>query len=608
MTSDERELKDLVDRHLPSPSHMEFVATRDRVLDQLRETPPHLQKARVADAPPVVSWLRTAVPLAAALRTAVPLAAAAALIVIVATVSFRGDWLAIVEAADGSRYRLEPNTELSAKDARGLQLTLKDGSTIEMRAHSELSLVKATDGIRIRLFAGDIIVNAVAQRDRHLAVQTRDMSIAVAGTTSLVKTVVDGSRVAAIAGNVRVNEGGFETVLHPGEQFTTSPTLATRPLRDDLFWSRNAVAHLTILDSFTKGIAQTRGSLTPVARQAAVAGAQTPSGVAAVQTPGVQADALEFEEASVRLCDPDNMPPSVIGARGGGANSVMVTPGRFYALCVTPATLIRSSHGYRGSGIEALLPDGPPRRGGRAPLRGQFGVVGSLGAEDGMRVRGGPDWVRNERYTIEAVTSGTPDAATMSGPMLRALFARRFKLKTHVETEQTTAYDLVVARGGLKIKPAAAGSCEMPVGKPGAPLLNGMPQGPTRSFADVRRGQKPSCGLWGGVNGPNWVSVAGEATLGQLTQLLRGRLITGVGVTDKTGITDKFNWDLEYVVDGNAPNAPTGVLAGLSDAAGVPRAPTIFNALEEQLGLRLEPVQVPREYLVIDAIERPGPN
>jgi uncharacterized protein (TIGR03435 family) len=46
----------------------------------------------------------------------------------------------------------------------------------------------------------------------------------------------------------------------------------------------------------------------------------------------------------------------------------------------------------------------------------------------------------------------------------------------------------------------------------------------------------------------------------------------------------------------------------LADAAGVLRAPTIFDALEQQLGLRLEPVQVPREYLVIDSIERPDPN
>ena len=581
---------------------MEFVATRDRVLGQLRETPPHLQKARVAEAPPVVSWL----------RTALPLAAAAALIVIVANISFRGEWLATVEAADGSRYRLEPDTELSAHDARGLQLTLKDGSTIEMRAHSELSLVKATDGIRIRLFTGDIIVNAVGQGDRHLAVQTRDMSIAVAGTTSLVKTVVDGSRVAAIAGNVRVNEGGFETVLHPGEQFSTSPALAARPLREDIVWSRNATAHLTILDSFTNGIVQTRGTLTPLARQADVAGAQTP---------GNQPAALEFEEASIRECNPDNLPPSQTGARGGGANSVMMTPGRYYALCVTPAVLIRASHGYRGAEIEALLPAGPARRGGRAPIRGQFGVVGSIGQESGRRVRGGPDWVRNEHYTIEAVADAATDTATMSGPMLRALFERRFKLKTHVETEQTLAYNLVVAPGGLKIKPAPAGSCEIPpaAGSPqvvarrrdgtlvtGA-LVNGMPLPTPHLLAELRRAAKPSCAELQGPNGPNWVMLAGEANFGALTQFLRARLGNGIGVTDKTGITDKFNWDLEYLPDAIAgPGSTSGIIPDAD--AKVPRAPTIFDALEQQLGLRLEPVQVPHEYLVIDAIERPGPN
>jgi uncharacterized protein (TIGR03435 family) len=111
--------------------------------------------------------------------------------------------------------------------------------------------------------------------------------------------------------------------------------------------------------------------------------------------------------------------------------------------------------------------------------------------------------------------------------------------------------------------------------------------------------------VWGGVNGPNWVSVAGEATLAQLTQMLRGLLTAGVGVTDKTGITDKFNWDLEYVLDGNVPRSRATRVA---DAAGIARAPTIFDALEEQIGVRLEPIQVPRGYLVIDAIERPGPN
>jgi uncharacterized protein (TIGR03435 family) len=611
MTSDERELKNLVDRHLPSPSHMEFVATRDRVLDQLRAAPPHLQKARVADPPHAASWL----------RTVVPLAAAAALIATVATVSFqRGDWIATVEAADGSTYTLKPDTVLSAKDPRGLRLTLKDGSTIEMRSASKLSLAPVANGVGIRLLAGDIIVNAADQTGSDLSVHTSDMTIAVAGTTSLVKTVEDGSRVAAIAGTVRVNENGFETVLHPGEQFTTSPTLATRPLRDDVFWSRNAVSHLAILDAFTKGIAQTRGSLTPLARQVDAPGAQTPTPAAV----NAQSAGPEFEEASIRECDPDNLPPSLIGARGGGANSVMATPGRWYGLCLTPATLIRTAYGYRPVNVEALLPDALPRRGGRAPIRGQFGVVGSLGMEDGLRVRGGPDWVRRQQFTIEAVANGTPDPATMAGPMLRALLERRFKLKTHVETEQTLAYNLVVAPGGLKIKPVPAGSCEVPPAA-GAPqvvarrrdgtlvtgaLVNGMPLPTPHPLAELRRAARPSCAELQGPNGPNWVMLAGEATFGDLTRALRellGRAVRGIGVTDKTGITDKFNWDLEYLPDAIAgPGSTIGIIPDAD--AKVARAPTIFEALEQQLGLRLEATKVPREYLVIDSIERPGPN
>src|SRR5678816_2838869 len=59
-----------------------------------------------------------------------------------------------------------------------------------------------------------------------------------------------------------------------------------------------------------------------------------------------QAAAAHFEEASVRLCDPDHLPDSVEGARGGGPNSFRMTPGRTYALCMTLATLVRTAYGY----------------------------------------------------------------------------------------------------------------------------------------------------------------------------------------------------------------------------------------------------------------------
>ena len=96
MTSDERELKRLLARRLPS--HLESVATRDRVLNELRVVPPHLQRARLTDSPLPVSWLRTALPVAAAAA--------------VVAADGNGRWC----AADRMRKRGEP-----AHRARGVE-------------------------------------------------------------------------------------------------------------------------------------------------------------------------------------------------------------------------------------------------------------------------------------------------------------------------------------------------------------------------------------------------------------------------------------------------------------------------------------------------------
>ena len=605
MKSTEDSLKKLIDRHLPSPSGLELTASRDRLLNALRSTPAHLLRPRVAEVARPVSWW----------HPAASMAAAAALIVIVASATFqRGDWIATVEAADGSRYTIGANEVLRLDDGDAM-LTLKDGSRVEMRSKAEVSLVRAADGIGIRLLAGDIIVDAVAQRGRSLSVRTRDMSIAVAGTTSLVKTVEGGTRVAAIAGNVRVHERGLETVLQPGEQFSTSPTLDVRPLREEITWSRNATSHLAQLDSFMKAMTRTSGALAPVAtlRQ----------GAAEVG----QAAKPEFEEASIRECDPDNLPPAVPGSRaGGGANSFYMTPGRTNALCMTLATLIRNAHGY--ASVEAELqgivtdPKAPGRW--RRPLGDN--TVATFDVEDGRRVRGGPEWVRTTRYTIEAVANGRADAATMAGPMLLALLEQRFKLKAHTETEHVPALALVVAAGGLKIKPAAPDSCtpanqlggraarytigEVTPGRGRRGFENGVPQMLLPNFperptlSEVRRGQKPVCGQVLERNGPNRVLVAGGSTFGALAQVLgrQSELVGPVLVYDKTGITDTFNWILEF-----APKDAPG-LSSPSEPTNVPPGPRIFDALQQQLGLRLEPTQAPRDVIVIDQVERPAPN
>ena len=316
-----------------------------------------------------------------------------------------------------------------------------------------------------------------------------------------------------------------------------------------------------------------------------------------------------FEEASVRPCDPDALPPVPAGARGGGANSFQMTPGRTHAQCMTLATLVRTAYGYGPAQLDFLNP------GGRG--RGMnFNNVYGLGVEDGLRVRGGPDWVRSERFSIDAVAEDAADAASMSGPMLRMLLEQRFKLKAHVETEQIPAVNLVIAPGGLKITPLADGSCErqppVPPGQPIRTTADGVFVGDPPVFLfkaataeEVRHGAKPACGVRMQRNGPNAVMVAGEATLEAIGRALVG----GLGkpqVFDRTGNMAKFNLVLEYLGDPTSPLF-SGPITANAPATPVQPAPEA-NVVLEQLGLRLEPAKAPRDYIMIDSVERPAAN
>jgi uncharacterized protein (TIGR03435 family) len=352
-----------------------------------------------------------------------------------------------------------------------------------------------------------------------------------------------------------------------------------------LTFARTTVLTLAALFAFVTPIVV--GSMT-----AALPLRQTPATPASTSSTAAQ----QFEAASIRPCDMNSLPPVPEGMRGGGANSFQMIPGRLHAVCMTLATLIRTAYGYGPADLEFL-------QGARG--RGfNFNNVYGLGVEDGVRVRGGPDWVRKERYTIEAVVgSGPSDPATIQGPMLRALLEQRFQLKTHTETEDVPAFALTVGRRGVKLKPAQEGSCEKPpTVTPGTPVFL-----QPRSFADVRRGQKPTCGLYGQRNGPNQVLVGGEATFEALARVLGGSL-GAVQVFNKTNVTDKFNFVLEFARDENAPGDPHITLPPDSEQSDVPRAATIFTVLDEQLGLRLDRDKAQRPFLVIDHVERPSPN
>jgi uncharacterized protein (TIGR03435 family) len=316
----------------------------------------------------------------------------------------------------------------------------------------------------------------------------------------------------------------------------------------------------------------------------------------------------EFEEASIRTCDPDNLPPAPEGARGGGANSFQMTPGRMHAQCMTLATLIRTAYGYGPADLEFL------QAGGRG--RGMnFNNVYGLGVEDGRRVRGGPDWVRSERYSIDAVAEDAAAAESMSRSMLQALLVKRFQLKAHIESEPIPAVNLVIASGGLKITPVADGSCErqppIPQGQPIRSTPDGIFVGnppvllfKPASLEEVRRGAKPPCGAGINFNGPNRVLVTGEATLEAIGRALAG----GLGqpqVFDRTGNTEKFNVIVEFAPNPNAPGPPPGLVQ--QPTGPVTPAPEGRVALE-QLGLRLEPTTTPREFIMIDTVARPTAN
>jgi uncharacterized protein (TIGR03435 family) len=596
MKPDDDAIERQLHRHLRlfgEPSASQLDVSRERVLERLSARGQILLSTPAEEPAPRHAW-----------RAGLSMAAAAILIVLVSSVRWPGaESMGTVEAADGSLYSLvgdrrhmlnrgdsiDADAVLHSNGGSGAMLALADGSRVEMRSQSELSFERADDGVRIRLGIGGIIVNVAAQQRGRLYVQTKDLMVAVVGTAFVANAVEDGSRVSVIEGEVRVHEGNTETRLRPGQQVSTNRAAMTRPVAEEIAWSRQADALRGILATFTRGMELSAGPRTALGDVfVPIAGQAQPA------APGQAVARPQFEEASVRPCDPDNIPEPPAGSRGGGANSFQMTPGRTHALCLTLATIIRHAYGYGPVEVEVL------NLGGRGRGRGfALNTVYGLGREDGRRVRGGPDWVRSEHYTIDAVADGAADAATMSGPMLRDLLKRRFQLKLHVETEQIPAWALTVAPGGLKMK---EGTCTGVA--PSELRVRSTADMVRRNLEAARRGETTAgpCGFAGMANGPNLLFVGAGFGVPGLGGFLGAPVINRTGISD----TSRFNYVLEFAPDERTPGPLARGLA--NDASDTPRAPDLFTAIEQQLGLRLEPAQAPREYIVIDQVERLSPD
>jgi uncharacterized protein (TIGR03435 family) len=214
-----------------------------------------------------------------------------------------------------------------------------------------------------------------------------------------------------------------------------------------------------------------------------------------------------------------------------------------------------------------------------------------------FRVSGGPSWLPSERFdivakmdaaTVDALGKFSPDKRVLAQrQMLQKFLADRFRLTAHRETKELTVYKLVVAKGGPKLQEA----------KPGDTYPNAKP------YFD---GTHPGAGtMRGGV-------LEGEVTaqavpIAMLVQNLTGML--GHPVADETGLKGVYDFKLQFTPDDRL-QPPSGTTSGFrfpippADS----NAPSLFDALPEQLGLKLESGKGPVEVIVIDHVERPSPN
>jgi uncharacterized protein (TIGR03435 family) len=375
-----------------------------------------------------------------------------------------------------------------------------------MRSNSELALEAADDGVRIRLNTGSIIVTAAKQRQGHLYVQTRNVTVSVVGTVFLVTVEEGGSRVAVIQGEVQVQQGPISRKLLPGQQLVTSPSMASHPVSEEIAWSRRAAVYLVLLQ---------------------------------------QAAPPVFELASVKAAIP--------GATGGRIQ--FLPGGRYVATNVSLTFLIQQTYQVR-----------------------DFQIVGA------------PNWMSiiadgfAARYEIQAIgdASATPSQVR---EMVKALLAERFQLKVHTDIRDLPVYALIPARSGVKP--------------------------PFPKIEDVVRG--------GGIAlmAKGWIEGA-DVMMPHLADVLSGYM--DHPVVDKTGFTEPFDFRLTWTPDSAElaprdtpldPGCPASfaVLRERFRLKQVPAScPSIFTAVQEQLGLKLDLQKSPTEVLVIDHVEKPSEN
>jgi uncharacterized protein (TIGR03435 family) len=210
-----------------------------------------------------------------------------------------------------------------------------------------------------------------------------------------------------------------------------------------------------------------------------------------------------------------------------------------------------------------------------------------------IQITGGPAWIESERFAIEAST-GPGITAEDARAMIRAMLADRFTLKTHTEKRDLQGFSLVAVRGNTNDRRPSGPDCaplRSPAGIPAPPPPPPPPAG--GQVLPLTAGTALSkCGA---ALGPFWFS-ARAITFEQFATLLARTIRRPV--VDRTNLTGPYDFDLTFQPESAAP----------SPIAAPADAPSIFTAVQEQLGLKLDPQRVPTDVIVIDSVERPSEN
>jgi uncharacterized protein (TIGR03435 family) len=179
------------------------------------------------------------------------------------------------------------------------------------------------------------------------------------------------------------------------------------------------------------------------------------------------------------------------------------------------------------------------------------------------QIVGVPDWSRSERYAVAAkAEDGVRLTRETLALCLQRFLAERFKLVAHRETQERKGYALVVAKSGSKMKAA----------KDGPPLMSALRPDSLR---------------------------ARSVEMDTLAQIL-GESLAGQPVVNETGLAGTYEFTLTF-----APEVSNFFGMPFPAPSTDSSLPSVFTALEEQLGLKLEPRKVPVELLVIDHVEHP---